>query len=75
MIVADHGGIGTGHGGESMLELEVPWIIRGPGVIKDRMIAQPVNIYDTAPSIASLFHLEQPYEWIGRPVLAAFEAK
>jgi hypothetical protein len=74
IIVADHGGIGTGHGGESMLELEVPWIIHGPGVIKDRMVAQPVNIYDTASTIAYLFHLEQPYEWIGRPVLGAFEA-
>ena len=74
IIVADHGGIGTGHGGESMLELEVPWIIRGPGVIKDRMIAQPVNLYDTASTIAYLFRLEQPYEWIGRPVLGAFEA-
>jgi len=74
LIVSDHGGIGTDHGGESMRELEVPWIIRGPGVIKDRMIAQPVNIYDTAPTIAYLFHLQQPYEWTGRPVLGAFEA-
>jgi predicted AlkP superfamily pyrophosphatase or phosphodiesterase len=74
LVVSDHGGIGTDHGGEKMVELEVPWIIRGPGVIKDRMIAQPVNIYDTAPTIAYVFHLEQPYEWIGRPVLGAFEA-
>ena len=74
LIVSDHGGIGTDHGGESMRELEVPWIIRGPGVIKDRMIVQPVNIYDTAPTIAYLFHLQQPYEWIGRPALGAFEA-
>jgi predicted AlkP superfamily pyrophosphatase or phosphodiesterase len=74
LIVSDHGGIGTDHGGEKMVELEVPWIISGPGVIKDRMIAQPVNIYDTAPTIAYLFHLQQPYEWIGRPVLGAFAA-
>jgi len=53
--------------------LEVPWIIRGPGVIEDRMIIQPINIYDTASTIAYLFHLEQPYEWVGRPVLGTFE--
>ncbi len=74
LIVSDHGGIGTHHGGESMVELEVPWIIRGPGVIRDRMISQSVNICDTASTIAYLFHLEQLYEWIGRPVLGAFKA-
>lgn len=25
IITSDHGGIGFGHGGESMTELEVPW--------------------------------------------------
>lgn len=73
VIVADHGGIGYGHGGESMLEVEVPWIIRGPGVIRDRMISQPINIYDTAATVAYLFQCSPPGAWIGRPVLGAFE--
>ncbi len=74
LIVSDHGGVGIGHGGESMAELEVPWIITGPGIIKNRMIEQPVNIYDTASTIAYLFNLEQPDEWTGKPVIGAFEA-
>jgi hexosaminidase len=37
------------------------------------MIEQPVNLFDTASTIAYLFGLKQPYEWIGRPVLGAFE--
>lgn len=73
IVVSDHGGVGTGHGGESMTEMVVPWIMRGPGVIQNRMIEQPVNLFDTASTIAYLFGLEQPYEWIGRPVLGAFE--
>jgi len=73
IIVADHGGIGYEHGGESMLEIEVPWIIKGPGVIQGRVISQPVNIYDTAATVAYLFQCSPPYEWLGRPVLGALE--
>lgn len=73
IVVSDHGGVGTGHGGESMTELVVPWIITGPGTIQNRMIEQPINLFDTASTIAYLFELEQPFEWIGRPVLGAFE--
>jgi hypothetical protein len=73
IVVSDHGGVGTGHGGESMTEIVVPWIMTGPGVIQNKMIEQPVNLFDTASTIAYLFGLKQPYEWIGRPVLGAFE--
>jgi hypothetical protein len=74
IIVADHGGIGYEHGGESMPEIEVPWIIKGPGVIQGRAISQPINIYDTAATVAYLFQCSAPYEWLGRPVLGAFES-
>ena len=73
IVLSDHGGVGFGHGGESMTELVVPWIITGPGVIQNRMIEQPIDLFDTASTIAYLFRLEQPYEWIGRPVIGAFE--
>jgi predicted AlkP superfamily pyrophosphatase or phosphodiesterase len=72
LIVADHGGVEKGHGGETMLEVEVPWIISGPGVVRGVIISQPVNIYDTASTVLYLFHLVQPPEWTGRPVLGAF---
>lgn len=74
LAVVDHGGTGRGHGGESMIEVEVPWIISGPGIIRDKLIEQPVNIFDTAPTIALILGLEPPFSWIGRPVLGAFEA-
>ena len=72
IITADHGGIGTRHGGESMAELEIPWLIRGPGVAAGKQITDPVNTYDTAATVAYIFGLEQPYHWIARPVLSAF---
>jgi hypothetical protein len=72
IIVADHGGVGYGHGGLSMEEIEVPWIISGPGVIQNRMIVQPNDVFNTASTIAWLLDVEQPYSWIGRPVMGAF---
>ena len=74
LIVSDHGGKGTGHGGDSMDEFIIPWIMHGPGVDKDINIPLPVYTYDTAATIATIFGLAQPYAWIGRPVLSAFEA-
>jgi hypothetical protein len=73
-VITDHGGLGREHGGESMTELQVPWLLVGPGVLKNRLIEQPINTYDTASTIALLLRLKQPYVWIGRPVLGAFEA-
>lgn len=73
IVVTDHGGGPNGHGGLSMTEIEIPWIISGPGVIQDKMIIQPNDVFNTASTIAYLFDLKQPYAWTGRPVLSAFE--
>lgn len=73
IIASDHGGIGTSHGGDSMSELETPWLIDGPGIEKDVDLSEPVYIYDTASTIAAVLGLSQPYAWIGRPVRGAFE--
>lgn len=72
-VVSDHGGRGHGHGGISIEEIEVPWIISGPGIIRDRMIRQPGNVFNTASTIIGLFGLEQPETWIGKAVKGAFE--
>ena len=74
IIVSDHGGRGNGHGGDSMDELEIPWIMHGPGVDKDIDVPLPVYTYDTAATIATIFGLAQPYAWIGRAVTSAFES-
>ncbi|MBN3034857.1 MAG: alkaline phosphatase family protein [Bacteroidales bacterium] len=75
IVVSDHGGVGHGHGGLSLDEFTVPWIISGPGVIRDRLIGQASDVVNTAPTIAYLLGLETPFEWTGRPVLGAFECE
>ena len=66
VVVADHGGTGTKHGGETMAELEIPWILAGPGVAKGQEIREAVSIVDTAPAIAKRVGLRTPPCWTGR---------
>ncbi|RYY37411.1 MAG: alkaline phosphatase [Sphingobacteriaceae bacterium] len=72
MIVADHGGINKGHGGESDEEINIPVIYWGKGVKKGYKIQQPVMQYDVAATVAFVFNLKVPYSWTSRPVKAAF---
>lgn len=72
IVTSDHGGKGTGHGGTSMGELEIPWIVHGPGVQAGKTITAPVNTYDTAATVAHVLGLTPPEAWIARPVLSAF---
>ena len=55
-----------------MAEIEIPWILHGPGVAAGKEITAPVNTYDTAATVAHLFGLKPPSCWIARPVLTAF---
>ena len=73
IVSADHGGIGHGHGGETMAEMEIPFILSGPGIKKGYEIKGPVYQYDNAATIAYIWHLPTPNAWIGRPVRSAFE--
>lgn len=70
LVTADHGGKGTKHGGLTMSEIEIPWIMAGPGIPRGEIV-RPVNTYDTAATLASLLGLKQPDCWIGRPVISS----
>lgn len=72
LVTADHGGKGMRHGGPSNEELEIPWIIKGPGVRPGVEIRSAVNTFDTAPTLAHLFGINAPECWVGKPVLEAF---
>lgn len=73
LVTSDHGGINKGHGGATMAELEIPWIVRGPEVRRGHAIVTPVNTFDTAATIAYRLGLKPPVVWIARPVWEAFE--
>ena len=72
IITADHGGKDKGHGGKTLLEMEHPFIIYGPGIRSGVEIIEPMMQYDTAATIAYIFGLTPPRSWIGRPALSVF---
>lgn len=73
MVVADHGGIGRSHGGESWEEMTVPFILYGNGIKKGHEVSQPVYMYDVAPTVTFALGLDAPYAWRGKPIKGAFE--
>lgn len=75
VIVSDHGGKGKDHGGLSREEMEVPWIAKGPGLHKNRVLKRPNDLMNTATTIVLLLNLTPPDSWIGRPVFEAFDVK
>ncbi len=72
IISADHGGLGKGHGGESLEEIEIPFILWGKSVKKNHVLKYPVYQYDNAATVAFALGIKIPLAWIGKPVKNAF---
>jgi len=75
IITSDPGGIGMKNGEESMTEIEVPWIISGPGIKKNMLLETPNDLANTAPTIARILGIKTPVEWIGKPANEVFVTK
>ncbi|NLI37419.1 MAG: sulfatase-like hydrolase/transferase [Bacteroidales bacterium] len=73
IIVADHGGVGYSHGGESWEEMTVPFILCGRNIKKGFEIQQQTYMFDVAPTIAYALGIDVPSAWYGRPMRSAFE--
>jgi len=73
IVTADHGGVGKGHGGESMDELLIPFMASGRNIRRGYNIEESVNTFDTAATAALLLGLDRPEAWVGRPVCTALE--
>ncbi|HOF21133.1 MAG TPA: alkaline phosphatase [Bacteroidales bacterium] len=73
IVTSDHGGIGKGHGGKTMAEMETPFIISGKNIRQGGAFNESMMQFDCASTIAHIFNLEQPQVWIGRPMLQVFE--
>lgn len=72
IIASDHGGVGKGHGGKTLAEVEVPLVITGPGVQKGKALSSTIVIYDVAATMAWILGLEAPQAWRGQPITEAF---
>ncbi len=68
IVSSDHGGVGKGHGGETLAELEIPWIVSGKDINPGAQLDLPINTFDTAATAAWLLGAKLPYAWLGRPV-------
>lgn len=72
LVTADHGGIKKGHGSTTMVEMQIPWIVTGPGIRKNHHVEESIMTFDTAATIAAALKLKAPQVWIGRPVRSIF---
>jgi predicted AlkP superfamily pyrophosphatase or phosphodiesterase len=72
LVTADHGGINKGHGSTTMVEMQIPWIVVGPGIRKNHQVQESIMTFDTAATIAAALKLKAPQVWIGRPVRSIF---
>ena len=70
VVAADHGGTGKGHGGKSLAEVEIPWVMTGPGVPKSKEIKGTVMIYDIAPTLTWLLRAPLDAAWRGQAIKA-----
>jgi arylsulfatase A-like enzyme len=73
IFIADHGGIGKVHGGKTMQEMQVPYILWGKHIKQNHIIGESLMVYDNAATIAYILGIEQPQAWIGRAVKSVFE--
>jgi predicted AlkP superfamily pyrophosphatase or phosphodiesterase len=66
MLITDHGGIGKGHGGVSMNEMQVPWAAVGPQIKKRGLITEYNSNKNTALVVAKIFGVKDiPASWTG----------
>ncbi len=64
VLVADHGGTGTKHGGDTTNELEVPLVFAGPGIAPGEITGRVRNI-DMAPTVVKALGLQPHACWEG----------
>ncbi|MEG1607508.1 MAG: alkaline phosphatase [Mucinivorans sp.] len=69
IYTSDHGGVDKGHGGKSMSEMQVPYVMVGRGIAQGQKIEGVVMKYDNAPTVAKMLNLKVPEQWRGRSVL------
>lgn len=68
ILTSDHGHEGKSHGGDSLNEIETPFVIWGKGIQKGKVIDETMIQYDVAATVAKILHLETPQSWRGVPM-------
>ncbi|MBD3181441.1 sulfatase-like hydrolase/transferase [Candidatus Poribacteria bacterium] len=66
ILLSDHGGKDTSHGGDNPESMNIFWACSGPGVNSGVELKNPVNIMDTGAVITYAFGLNRPKAWDGK---------
>jgi arylsulfatase A-like enzyme len=67
IVTSDHGGEGRRHAPGRSVDVQIPWIAWGRGVVPGEIDAN-VRTTDTAATVLALLGHEVPADWEGRPV-------
>ncbi len=73
IVTADHGGTKKGHGGKSLAEMEIPFIIAGANIKSAGEITESMMQYDCAAMIAYALGIAPHPVWRGRPIPRLFK--
>ena len=73
LVSSDHGGIEKGHGGKTLVEMEIPWIVWGSGLKTKGEVLETIITYDTAATLAFVMGLEVPQSWRGQAQKQLFD--
>jgi predicted AlkP superfamily pyrophosphatase or phosphodiesterase len=74
ILTADHGGSRFSHGSDSAVDMTIPWIAWGKGVRGGVVLPAGIRTMDTAATAMWLLGIPRPGDWVGSPVVAAFDA-
>ncbi|MGI6233600.1 MAG: alkaline phosphatase [Prevotella sp.] len=73
IVTADHGGLGKSHGGKTLQEMEIPFIISGKNIKHTGVFSETMMQFDTAATMAEIFGLTTPQCWRGQSMHQVFE--
>jgi len=68
IIASDHGGHDQSHGSDIDVDMTVPLIFHGAGILPGSLPA-PISVLDIAPTVAFIAGLDIPNEWEGKRLL------
>jgi predicted AlkP superfamily pyrophosphatase or phosphodiesterase len=74
IVTADHGGHDFDHGSDDPRDVTIPWIAWGRGVRSGVLPGEGVRTMDTASTVLFMLGVDEPSEWTGAPVVAAFDS-
>jgi len=73
ILTADHGGLGPTHGVNRTQDMTIPWIIEGPDIVENHIVARTISTMDTAATALDVLGLKLAAGATGKPVIEAFK--